>query len=620
MAGGERAPRLGANCLRDGSCEFLVWAPRAGEVRVRVVAPLERTAVLERQGGGYHRATVPGIAPGTLYFFTLDNAKDRPDPASRLQPQGVHGPSEVVDSTFPWQDADWRGLPLEQYILYELHTGTFTPAGTFEAIIPRLDALADLGITAIEFMPVAQFPGSHNWGYDGVYPFAVQSSYGGPRGLKTLINACHARGMAVVLDVVYNHLGPEGNYLADFGPYFTDRYRTPWGAAINFDGPESDEVRRFFIENALERVREFHADALRLDAIHGIVDTSPRTFLEELGEAIHREAERLGRCVYVIPESDRNDPRVIRPREAGGYGLDAVWNDDFHHALHALLARERAGYYQDFGTLEHLRRAFAEGFVYSGQYSAYHRRRHGNSSLDIPASRFVVFSQNHDQTGNRPMGERLSGLVSYEALKLAAGAVLFSPFLPLLFMGEEYGESAPFQYFISHLDPSLVEAVRRGRQAELAAFGWQGEAPDPHDEATFLRSKLHWEKRFEGKHAALLAFYREAIRLRREIPALTHLSKDNQEVIAEGKDDVLCLLRRHGPSQVLLAYHFKEDTGDTNLPIPSGRWRKRLDSAEERWRGPGSGVADEVSSSGAVRLPLKPSSVLVFERIDGRPG
>ena len=498
--------------------------------------------------------------------------------------------------------------------------GTFTPEGTFDAIISRLDQLRDLGITAIELMPVAQFPGARNWGYDGAYPFAVHKAYGGPPGLKRLVNACHQRRLAVVLDVVYNHLGPEGNFLADFGPYFTDRYLTPWGPAINFDGSHSDEVRRFFIENALYWIREFRADALRLDAIHAIIDLSAHTFLEELTEAVHREAGYLGRQVYVIAESDRNDAGILRPREATGYGLDAQWNDDFHHALHALLTQEQLGYYLDFGSLEHMKKACAEGFVYSGQYSVYRRRRHGGSTRDIPAHRFVVFAQNHDQVGNRRLGERLSSLVSFEALKLAAGVVLLSPFIPLLFMGEEYGETSPLQFFVSHLDLGLIEAVRRGRREEFAAFDWQGEAPDPQDEATFLRSKLTWEKRYQGQHAVLLAFYKELMRLRRELPALAQLSKETQEVITKEEENVLCLLRWKGPNKAFVIYHFGGAQQDATLPVPSGRWQRRLDSAEERWRGNGPAAAEVTSSAGQVKLRLQPYGVLVWERMGSHAG
>jgi maltooligosyltrehalose trehalohydrolase len=411
---------------------------------------------------------VQGVKPGTRYFYRLDGNTERPDPASKFQPEGVHGPSQVIDPHFVWEELHWSGIPFSHYVLYELHVGTFTAQGTFDAIVPHLDELKDLGITSIEIMPVAQFPGDRNWGYDGVYPGAVQNSYGGPEGLKRLIDACHQRGLAVTLDVVYNHLGPEGNYLCDFGPYFTDRYHTPWGAAINFDGPDSDAVRRFFIENALSWVTEFRLDALRLDAVHGIFDFSALHFLQELAAAVHEQAERLNRRIYVIAESDLNDVRLVSSPELGGYGLDAQWNDDFHHALHTLLTGERTGYYEDFGRIQDLAKAFAEGFVYSGAYSPARRRRHGNTSKDLAADRFVVCAQNHDQVGNRLKGDRLSALVSFEGLKLAAAVVLLSPFIPLLFMGEEYGETAPFPYFVSHSDPDLIEVVRRGRRAEFA--------------------------------------------------------------------------------------------------------------------------------------------------------
>ncbi|KPK21748.1 MAG: malto-oligosyltrehalose trehalohydrolase, partial [Dehalococcoidia bacterium SM23_28_1] len=373
---------LGASFLEDSRSRFVVWAPLAHKVEVHLLAPREKLAPMESGDRGYHHAVVDGVEPGSLYMYRLDERRERPDPTSRFQPQGVHGPSQVVSPHFEWEDGRWTGLPLQEYAIYELHVGTFTPTGTFEAVIPYLDELRELGITAIELMPVAQFPGARNWGYDGVHPFAVQNSYGGPQGLKRLVNACHKLGLAVVLDVVYNHLGPEGNYLIEFGPYFTDRYKTPWGAALNFDGPHSDEVRRFFIENALYWVSEFHVDALRLDAVHAIVDHSAVPFVEELAEAVHDRAEQLDRRIHVVAESNLNDARLIRPRALGGYGLDAQWNEDFHHCLHALLTRERTGYYQDFGEFGQLVKAFSEGFVYSGQYSSSRRRRHGSSSRD----------------------------------------------------------------------------------------------------------------------------------------------------------------------------------------------------------------------------------------------
>jgi maltooligosyltrehalose trehalohydrolase len=608
------APTVGALYLGEGHCRFCVWAPLAQKVEVHLLGPRERLVPLARQTRGYHQGIVEGVEPGTLYFYRLDEARERPDPASRFQPQDVHGPSQVVNPAFVWEEGYWCGLPLRDYLLYELHVGTFTATGTFEAVIPYLQELHALGVTAIELMPVAQFPGSRNWGYDGVYPFAVQNSYGGPQGLKRLVNACHQQGLAVVLDVVYNHLGPEGNYLRDYGPYFTDRYKTPWGAALNFDGPHSDEVRRFFIDNALYWVAEFHIDALRLDAIHAIVDHSAQPFLEELGMALHARAEQLNRRIYAIAESALNDTRIIRSRALGGYGLDAQWNDDFHHALRVLLTGERTGYYQDFSQLQQLAKAYREGFVYSGEYSPYRRRRHGNSSLTIPAHQLVVFAQNHDQVGNRMLGERLSCLVSFEGLKLAAGAVLLSPFIPLLFMGEEYGETTPFAYFISHLDAQLVEAVRRGRREEFAGFAWQGEPPDPQDERTFLDAKLNHRLRREGHHCVLFEFYQELIRLRKTLPALAHLSKQDMDIQGEEKDKVLCLRRRSEEQQVLLVLHFGHAPASVTLPAPAGRWHKWLDSADKRWHGPGSPLAGEFGSDGEASLTLPPEAVMLFGR------
>lgn len=606
---------LGATPLGDGRCRFLVYAPKAKRVEVLLLSPREATVPLDPIERGYHRGVAEETPPGALYRYRLDGEMERPDPASRYQPQGVHGPSQVVDRyAFRWEDKEWSGLSLENYILYEMHVGTFTPEGTFEAVIPRLDALRELGVTALELMPVAQFPGNRNWGYDGVYPYAVQDSYGGPEGLKKLVNACHRREMAVVLDVVYNHLGPEGNYLGAFGPYFTDRYRTPWGAAINFDGPHCDEVRRYFLENALCWFAEYRVDALRLDAIHGIMDFSAYPFLAELADTVRDLAERTERKMYLIPESDLNDARVIASRAHGGYGLSAQWNDDFHHALHTVLTGERGGYYEDFGRLEHLAQAYAEGFVYSGGYSTYRSRRHGNPSRHIAARQLVVFSQNHDQVGNRLHGERLATLVSFEGVKLAAGAVLLSPFLPLLFMGEEYGETAPFLYFISHSDENLVEAVRKGRREEFAAFQWEGEIPDPQDEATFLRSRIDHRLCETGHHKTLLAFYRELLLLRKDHPVLARLSKEDMEVTAFESEKVLFVRRWKGTGQTAVIFHFGSAPVSLALPLPPGRWEKLLDSAEERWGGAGSPIPESLRSHGSVALPLISRSFVLFSK------
>jgi len=606
-------PGLGAVRLGRGRCRFRVWAPRADRVEVRVVSPAPRLVPLTRDERGYHEAVIEGLAPGSLYLYRLDGRLERPDPASRFQPRGVHGPSQVVDSAFDWQDGAWAGRPLRDYVVYELHLGAFTPDGTCQAAIEHLDDLVELGVTAVELMPVAQFPGRRNWGYDGVYPFAVQDSYGGPAGLKGLVEACHRKGLAAVLDVVYNHLGPEGNYFQDFGPYFSDRYHTPWGRPLNFDGPDSDEVRRFFIENALYWLDEFHFDALRLDAVHAIFDFSAQPFLEELAAVVDRWAANRSRPAWLIAESALNDARLVKPREAGGLGLPAQWNDDFHHALHGLLTGERTGYYVDFGRLEHLARAFGQGFVYSGQYSTFRRRRHGNSSSQVDAAQLIVFSQNHDQIGNRLQGERLSSLVSFERLKLAAALVLLSPFAPLLFMGEEYGETAPFQYFISHSDPDLIEAVRRGRREEFAAFDWPGQPPDPQDEAVFLAAKLDRSRR-RGRGLVLWEFYRELIRLRRDRPALANLSKEDQEVIAFEKEGFLLVRRWVDNDEAAALYYFSQEAGRIELPLPRGRWGKLLDSSEERWLGPGSQAGDTVESSGALALTRPGPGVLLWTR------
>ena len=608
----ESEKRLGADYLGGGRCCFTVWAPFTDKVEVRLVSPRESILELERDEQGYHQGIVESVEPGNLYLYRLSDGKECPDPASRFQPQGVHGPSQIVNPDFSWNDHSWIGLPLRDYIIYELHVGTFTPEGTFEAIIPHLQNLKNLGITAVELMPVAQFPGSRNWGYDGTYPFAVQNSYGGPDGLKHLVNGCHQVGLAVVLDVVYNHLGPEGNYLADFGPYFTDRYRGPWGHPINFDGPYSDEVRRYFIENALHWLVEFHFDGLRLDAVHGILDFSAQPFLQQLALEVNHSTGSLNRQVYLIPESDLNDTRLIRSRELGGFGLDAQWNDDFHHSLHTLLTGEQTGYYQDFGRLHHLVRAFSEGYVYSGDYSHYRKRSHGNSSRSIAAEQLIVFAQNHDQVGNRAQSERLSELVSFEAQKLSAGVVLLSPFIPLLFMGEEYGETAPFYYFVSHSDAGLIEAVRRGRREEFTAFRWEGEPPDPQGEATFLQCKLDPELRFQGQHEILYRFYGELIRLRRESPPLKVLDKGRLEVTGLEEKKALLWRRWTEEQQMAAVFHFGKQARSFSLPLPEGHWRKQLDSADSIWGGPGSTVSSEVVSDGKISLSLPAESFVLF--------
>jgi maltooligosyltrehalose trehalohydrolase len=543
---------LGARVLDRNRTEFRVWAPRRERVELRVVAPREQRIAMTKRDG-YHEAVVEA-GEGTRYFFNLDGT-DRPDPASRYQPEGVHGPSEVVGSDFEWHDGEWKGIALEDYVVYELHVGTFTDEGTFEAVIPRLDDLKELGITAVELLPVGQFPGERNWGYDGVYVGAAQASYGGARGLKRLADACHQRGLALLLDVVYNHLGPEGNYLGEYGPYFTDRYKTPWGLALNFDGPQSDDVRWFFVHNALQWIDEFHIDALRVDAVHAIVDHSAEPFLQDLTSAVRERAAQLGRRVYTIAESDLNDPRVITPKEQLGLGFDSQWADDFHHSLHTLLTGERAGYYEGFGKVSDLARVLERGYLWIGQHSTYRGRRYGLRPNTTDGAKFVVCAQNHDQVGNRMLGDRLATLVPFEKLRLAAAAVVLSPFLPMLFMGEEYGEQAPFQYFTSHSDEALIEAVRKGRLEEFDDFAWQGEAPDPHAEETFRRSKLRWSLLGEQQHRELRDLYCELFRIRRETPSLRTL--DLAAVGTTADDERRTLVVRRG--DCVVAFNFGDE-------------------------------------------------------------
>jgi maltooligosyltrehalose trehalohydrolase len=610
---------IGATVVGSKGVRFKVWAPQAKNVAVELMGQERRTVAMQPSSQGHFEVLVEGIGQGARYHYLLDGKPGRPDPASRSQPEGVHASSAVVDSdSFRWTDGAWRGIPLKDFIIYELHVGTFTREGTFEAIIPHLSYLKEtVGITAIELLPVAQCPGGRNWGYDGVYPFAPQSTYGGPDGLKRLVDACHRMGIAVVMDVVYNHLGPEGNYLGEFGPYFTDKYRTPWGSAINYDGPDSDAVRHYVVSNALYWVTEYHIDALRLDAIHGIFDFSAFHILKELASSVQREAAALTRQVFVIAESDLNDTRIIEPPAIGGYGLDGQWSDDFHHALRVVLTGESSGYYEDFHGLHDLGKAIREGFVYSGQYSAHRRRRHGNSSQQVSPGQLVVFSQNHDQIGNRAVGDRLSTQLPYEALRVARALVLLSPNIPLLFMGEEYGETAPFQYFIEHSDPDLIEAVRQGRRREFAHFGWNPEdIPDPQDPATFTRSRLNRE-RLDDRQTALLRWTKELIRLRRgELALGAGDGKVRHHRVWTFEAEQVLVIQRSAEegASVLLVLGFNKSPVTVRLSEPQGKWRLRLNSASQEFGGAGqdSMPADLVISPQGTSVSIPTYGATVF--------
>ena len=502
--------------------EFAVWAPRAKRVAVKVG---DRSHAMQGPDErGWWKAVVEDAGPGSDYGFLLDgDPAVYPDPRSRWQPNGVHGLSRVYDqAAFDWHDAGWQAPPLASSIQYEMHVGTFTPGGTLASAIERLDYLVELGVTHVELMPVAAFAGDRGWGYDGVDLYAVAEHYGGPDGLKRFVDACHARGLAVLLDVVYNHFGPVGNYTGKFGPYVTNSHHTPWGDAVNLEDGGSDEVRRFFCDDALMWLRDYHIDGLRLDAVHGFVDRSAVHFLEQLSAEVEGLAAALGRRLVLIAESDLNDPRVVQPREAGGYGIDAQWSDDFHHALFTVMGgKENLGYYADFGSFEKLAKALTQVFVYDGEYSQYRGRRHGRPVEGLSAHRFLGYIQTHDQVGNRVAGDRVEQIVGMDAAKVAAGIVLTAPFVPLLFQGEEFAASTPFLYFADHNDAEMAKSVREGRRREFAAFGFsEQEIPDPAACETFEHSRLNWQEAGEGRHREMLEWYRALIRLRRRSAAL----------------------------------------------------------------------------------------------------
>jgi len=497
-----------------------VWAPDARRIEVEIKGT---RLDMEKGPNGWWQVDTPLAEHGADYAFVLDEGTPLPDPRSPWQPEGVHGPSRILDhGVFQWTDSDWQPPPLSSAIIYELHIGTFSPEGTFDGAVKRLDHLVNSGITHVELMPVAEFSGNRGWGYDGVDLYAPHHAYGGPEGLKRLVDACHTRKLAVILDVVYNHLGPAGNYLGRFGPYFTDRYATPWGEAVNLDGPYSDEVRRFFSDNALMWFRDYHMDGLRIDAVHAIIDTSAIHFLEQLASEVNDLESHLGRHLVLIAESDLNNPRVIRSPEVGGYGIDAQWNEDFHHALHATLTGEQDGYYMDFGSLADLAKVLTLGLVYDGSYSHYRRRSHGRPATGLAGYQFVGCLQNHDQVGNRALGERASHLLSPGRIKIGAALVLTAPFVPMLFQGEEWAASTPFLYFTDHQDPEPGQAVKRGRSEEFAAFGWEPDKiPDPQKKDTFLRSRLDWDELRRDPHDKILDWHRSLIRLRRQLPELS---------------------------------------------------------------------------------------------------
>jgi maltooligosyltrehalose trehalohydrolase len=602
---------IGVNFTDWNEAEAKIWAPLAKKV---ALVTNEGEFPLSKAEMGYWEDIGLKIKPGTRYSIKIDNHSPLPDPASLSQPDGVHAASEAINlQNFKWTDNNWKNIPLEEYIIYELHTGIFSSTHDFEGIINKLDHLIELGINAIEIMPVGQFPGTRNWGYDGVYPFAVQDSYGGAAGLQKLVNTCHEKGLSVILDVIYNHIGPEGNYLPEFGPYFTDKYKTPWGKALNFDDAWCNGARDYFIENVLMWFRDFHIDALRMDAVHAIKDFSAKHIIKEIKEYTNELMRTTGRNHYLIAEMDLNDPVFINPIDKGGYGVDGQWVDEFHHALRVTAGQPREGYYADFNGIEHLAKSYTNAYVYDGQFSE-HRKRTFGAKTNNHGKQFVVFSQNHDQTGNRMLGERSSVLVSADMYKLMAAVVIISPYLPMLFMGEEWGETNPFLFFISHTDKELAALVNKGRKEEFSYFNWEGDPPDPRLEKTFNDSLLDWKKLQQKEHAELFNYYKKLIELRKNNPALKYPNRENTKVELSAEKKILIVYRWQENQHLTCIMNFSSEK--QSLPIPSyGGVDASAGSTNSEIIRRGRGGLLFNSSNYYKESFIAPESILIYESI-----
>jgi maltooligosyltrehalose trehalohydrolase len=599
--------KIGAHYSQNKT-EFSVWAPHHDALSV-VLTQQNEVHKMNKADNGYWRLEIEGIKPQTRYQYRLNNKLDRSDPASHFQPEGVFGSSAVVDhSAFPWKDNDWRGLRLEDMVMYELHVGTFTKQGTFAAAKRRAQELSQLGVNAVELMPVAQFSGARNWGYDAVFPFAVQNTYGGPDELKELVDEFHANRIAVFLDVVYNHLGPEGNFLGDFGPYFCFDHKSPWGATINFDGALSHGVRNFFLENAVHWFQNYHIDGLRLDAIFTIIDNSPTHFLQELSETTENLSTSQ-RKLLLIAEHDRVDPKIINSRKTGGYGLNAVWHDNLHHSMHALLTGERNWYYGSFGTLKKIVQALHTEYTdFEKTVSA--EKSENCAGTRIAPKKLVIFSQNHDQIGNRPLGDRLITLAGLEAAKLAAGITISSQYTPLLFMGEEYCEEAPFLFFTDFCDETLGKRVGAGRKRELKKNGWKGKPLDPQNPATFACSKINWEERSSGKGRKMLEYYQNLIRLRKIFIDSDPNKRLRIKFYWSKGESLLVIQKKTSNSNLVTVANFGKSESHYSFPCSGGLYDKVLDSADVKWLGPGSAIPETASLGD--KHTICPLSMAVF--------
>ena len=604
--------KIGACYKSNNQCEFTVWAPLVDSVAIELIEE-NRIVPLAKDNLGYWSVELYDVLPGSLYNCILDHKKKLPDICSLSQPQGVFGSSQVIDqAAFEWTDKTWPGIPLKDMIIYEIHVGTFTTEGTFEGVISKLEHLVDLGINTIELMPVAQFPGKRNWGYDGVFPFAVQHSYGGVEGLKKLVDACHKAGIAVVMDVVYNHLGPEGNFFHEYGPYFTDKYTTPWGSAINFDDAYSDEVRNLFLQNIHMWLCDYHIDALRLDAIHAYKDAGVLHFINEISNFVKALSKENDRDYILIGECDLNDPKFITPVEKGGFGLHAQWMDEFHHSIHSVLTKERDGYYEDFGNLDHIYRAFKDTFVYAERYSFHRKRTFGAYPAHNHYDQFIVCIQNHDQIGNRLQGERLATLVSFEALKLAASALLTSPYVPMLFMGEETGTENPFYFFSDYSGKELIERMTVSRKEEFKSFKWEGNFVDSQLLETFNQSKVNWNFSDNNKRSRLFDFYKELIKLRKQYGAFQNNTRESLKIEMDENQHLLIIERKAADASSCISMIMNFNKG-----AAESLWKKEeqgqllLDSASSKWLGPGDNAAEEINQGEIISIAGE--SIIIYE-------
>ncbi len=600
--------KIGTYYLDNGKCKFVVWAPLLTKVDLELLGDGEQIVEMKKDEEGYWTVELENIDEGQEYLFRLNEGESFPDPASRFQAKGVHGASQVIDIK-PADLGDWQGRNLKESIIYELHVGTFSKEGTFDGVINKIKYLKDLGINTIELMPLAQCPGEKNWGYDGVYPFAVQSNYGGPKKLQELIKKCHENDIAVIIDVVYNHFGPEGNYFWQYGPYFNHNYNTPWGDAINYDAEYSYGVRNYFLENVKYWLQDMKADGLRLDAIHAIYDKSAINILSEIATIKNKIEKDEKREIMIIAESDLNDVKVISGKSKFGTGLDAQWCDDFHHALHTFLTGENKGYYEDYGTFEDIEKTYKEGFVYSNKFSKHRKKYVGNNSKGVKVEKLVVCIQNHDQTGNRLLGERISNLVDFEKQKLAAAAVLLSPYTPMLFMGEEYGEKNPFMFFSDYGDEKLIEGVKKGRQEEFKYFGWKEDFIDPQADETYEKSKLSWDI---DQNKELHKLYKKLIEVRKE-EQFDKRSRKNMKIKIYEDEKVICIKYDNHKKSIFTVLNFSNNDATLKNIVPEGKWEKIIDSAEKVWGGE-STVLPKVLS-GKVRVTVRKNSFIVYKHI-----